>query len=443
MVAGIGNTATYPLREIAGDQLSLTELTGSQDIDTTQPLAFLSTSFEPSGQEVLEVPRLMYAKYPDGTVKGTITTREDQALPSPAGAKQELMSYLPSCGVPIPAAQAPGAPASAGTTSGTATFSADMAGTANTAHVPAEAPDYTHHAGLLSPVERVDLEDMLSRAIKMLENGPLSKVVLSWKRSITTPVPLPPFDVLTTMRTHEPAGWLLAHVTPESAFVGVTPELVLSRRKNMVESLPIAGTIAPYMAIHQDTPYATSLDRPQRESPDKSLEAILFKSAKDRLEHKITLDEVVSAFNRFCRSVHSPPEPEILRLSSVIHLQSPVSGQLLPEIDVPSTTLKLLQELHPTPAVAGVPRKIALETIAALEKEARGYYAGVTGWIAQDGNGCFVLNIRTATITGSTVQFQAGAGLVKSSDPRNEAREIEAKLESIAAMIRSTHLRPA
>jgi isochorismate synthase EntC len=378
----------------------------------------------------------MYAKYPDGTVKGTITVREDQALPSPAEAVQELMSYVPSYGIPIPVVQASGAPVSANATSGTAMFLANTAGTAGAAHVPAEAPNSTHHAGALPPVERIDLEDMLSRAIKMLENGPLSKVVLSWKRSIATPVPLPPFDVLVTMRTHEPAGWLLAHITPESAFVGITPELILSRWKSTVESLPIAGTIAPRMAIHKNAPYATSLDTPQHESPDESLETILFKSAKDRLEHKITVDEVVSAFNRFCRSVHAPPEPEILRLSSVIHLQSPVSGQLLPELDVPSTTLKLLQELHPTPAVAGVPRKLALETIAALEKDDRGPYAGITGWIAQDGNGCFVLNIRTATITGSTVQFQAGAGLVKSSDPRNEAREIEAKLESIATMIR-------
>ncbi|MHB8263325.1 MAG: chorismate-binding protein [Acidimicrobiales bacterium] len=396
------------------DQLSFTELIGEQD--TAEPLAFVSTSFELSGNDVLTVPRLVYVQYPDGTVKGTITVRECQTLPSRDEAEQELASCIHLS-----------ADTSAGTPSGASGGASDDA--SGGASGGASGVGLTHQINTLSPAERSELERILSRAILALKEGPLAKVVLSWKRTVATPVPLPPFDALAAMRRREPASWLLAHVTPDSAMVGITPELVLSRKKSAIESLPIAGTISAHMAVRSDTP--------GHGHPVENLETILFKSAKDRLEHKLTVDAVVSAFNRYCSTVYSPSEPEILRLSSVIHLQSPVSGKLLPELDVPGTTLKLLQELHPTPAVAGVPRDLALTVIAALESQVRGTYAGVTGWIAPDGGGCFVLNIRTATITANELQFQAGAGLVASSDAHNEAMEIEAKLESIASIIRT------
>jgi menaquinone-specific isochorismate synthase len=89
----------------------------------------------------------------------------------------------------------------------------------------------------------------------------------------------------------------------------------------------------------------------------------------------------------------------------------------------------LAAALHPTPAVGGMPRDVALQTIAVLEPHPRGRYAGPVGWIDARGDGEWGVALRGAVIEGERATLHAGAGIVAGSIAENEWRETEAKLE--------------
>ena len=95
------------------------------------------------------------------------------------------------------------------------------------------------------------------------------------------------------------------------------------------------------------------------------------------------------------------------------------------------SVLGLLARLHPTPAVGGVPRAVALERIAALEPAARSYWAGVVGWVDGAGDGEWVLGIRSVELDGRRARVRAGAGIVADSDPERELAETTVKLRPV------------
>jgi menaquinone-specific isochorismate synthase len=99
------------------------------------------------------------------------------------------------------------------------------------------------------------------------------------------------------------------------------------------------------------------------------------------------------------------------------------------------SALAVAVRLHPTPAVAGVPRAAALSAIAALEDFDRGLYAGPVGWVDGRGDGDWAVALRGATLDGARARLVAGAGIVAGSDPDAEWAETEAKLAAMRSAL--------
>ncbi len=105
-----------------------------------------------------------------------------------------------------------------------------------------------------------------------------------------------------------------------------------------------------------------------------------------------------------------------------------------------------MQHLHPTPAVGGTPRALALRAIADAEPVPRGYWAGPIGWVDAGGDGEWMIGIRSARLhpDDETVTLHAGSGVVADSDPEAEAAETDVKLGSVLESVvpgGSVHLR--
>ncbi len=211
----------------------------------------------------------------------------------------------------------------------------------------------------------------------------------------------------------------MAQVFAIDGFVGASPEVLVSRNDRVVRAHPLAGTAA------------------RRSDPDDDAQVVqeLLASSKDRVEHKITIDWLLTELLPFCSYVDAEPEPSVMSLSNVHHLGTIVEGVLSAP---PASVLDLVAAVHPTPAVGGDPQKLALELIEQLEGFDRARYAGPAGWIDADGNGEFAVSVRTAQIDGPAASICSGVGVVALSDPAAELRETQAKFRAMLG----TFLRP-
>lgn len=198
--------------------------------------------------------------------------------------------------------------------------------------------------------------------------------------------------------------------------VGASPETLVRRAGDTVESLPLAG----------------SARRATDPVEDARRGADLLCSTKDRDEHAVVVEAISHALTPLCSSLEIPDGPELVRTRTMWHLATRVRGRLT---DRTVTSLDLAAALHPTPAVCGTPRDRARSAIAALEPVDRGYYAGAVGWQNASGDGEWIVAIRCGEVEGDTMRLWAGAGLVEASDPEGELAETTAKFGTLLSAI--------
>jgi isochorismate synthase len=164
---------------------------------------------------------------------------------------------------------------------------------------------------------------------------------------------------------------------------------------------------------------AGTVRRGETELEDAQFGTELLQSEKNINEHVIVVTMVQKALEKHCKNVRVSATPRLLKLKNVQHLQTPISGDLIPGRSI----LDVLSELHPTPAVGGFPREAALEEIRKVEQLDRGWYAGPLGWIGASGHGEFAVALRSGLVENKKATLFAGCGIVSSSDPQIEYEE--------------------
>jgi isochorismate synthase len=127
------------------------------------------------------------------------------------------------------------------------------------------------------------------------------------------------------------------------------------------------------------------------------------------------------------KELELPKSPVLFDAGRLIHLATPMRGQLLPGGSVTGIILAIA----PTAAVSGVPRVNALEMLRVMEPY-RGYYAGIAGITDPYGDGEIYLTIRGGRVHEGALDLVAGAGIVSDSDIDAEIAEIEAKFDVVS-----------
>ncbi len=152
----------------------------------------------------------------------------------------------------------------------------------------------------------------------------------------------------------------------------------------------------------------------------------LFLSPKDRAEQAIVAREIRALLAPLCESL-TIDGPHLHRLRHVSHLRTRFEGILREREHV----LDLVASLHPTSAVGGAPRITALAWLAEHEHAERGFYAGPFGAFDRDGNGEFVVAIRSGLLGRREAYLFAGAGIVDGSAVESELCETRWKLQGL------------
>jgi menaquinone-specific isochorismate synthase len=126
--------------------------------------------------------------------------------------------------------------------------------------------------------------------------------------------------------------------------------------------------------------------------------------------------------------------PFTLGLANLWHLASDIQGVMKNEANV----LSVIDLIHPTAAVAGVPTDLALKLINEIEAVPRGRFAGPVGWVDGAWNGEWAIALRCASFDGDEIVAHAGAGILKDSKPESEFAETELKLMPVRTALQNS-----
>ncbi|KAJ9141922.1 Anthranilate synthase component I [Pleurostoma richardsiae] len=269
-----------------------------------------------------------------------------------------------------------------------------------------------------SNIGRDGYEAHVTRLKKHIVQGDIIQAVPSQR--FARPTDLHPFNIYRHLRTVNPSPYLFYIDCADFQIIGASPELLVKSDGGRIVTHPIAGTVK----------------RGKTPEEDERLASELANSLKDRAEHVMLVDLARNDVTRVC----DPLETRVDRLmvvekfSHVQHLVSQVSGVLRPG----KTRFDAFRSIFPAGTVSGAPKVKAMELIAELEGEKRGFYAGSVGYFGYskvdeegketEGEMDTCIALRTMMTKDGVAYLQAGGGIVFDSDEYDEWKETMNKL---------------
>ena len=194
-----------------------------------------------------------------------------------------------------------------------------------------------------------------------------------------------------------------------------TPEILLQNNGNTWQTMALAGT----------------LKLPEQTSA-MTLDGLAW-GKKERAEQQLVTDYIAESLQALgIRYTVTPPYT--VRAGALAHLRSDFSFAL----DSSKLLGNLLDALHPTPAVCGLPKQEARAFILENEGCSRRYYSGFAGTLNMPALGTHLfVTLRCACIAPQSVVCYAGGGLLAASNEEKEWQETQAKLQTIQVLLGS------
>ncbi len=265
---------------------------------------------------------------------------------------------------------------------------------------------------LTSTVDHEVFKDNVADIVNEIKNGSVAKVVLARRVEITANRPFCKITSLKRLKVLYPTCTIFSM----DGFIGASPELLLQKFDNQINLKPLAGTIA---------------SSGNQESDNFAIDELMA-SVKNRNEHSLVVEWLKEKLAALCTKLDASNVPDILTLRNVIHLATPMLGELK---DADDTLLDITAVIHPTPAVGGVPDNAFRSYQLKYELCNRERYAGPIGWINSSGDGEFYLGIRSAQILESSAIIWAGVGIVENSNPEAELTETQLKFQAMLSCL--------
>ncbi len=275
-----------------------------------------------------------------------------------------------------------------------------------------KAPQKSDSFDLLKTTEtpaKEEWDKMVNNALYSISESDLSKIVLHRKyRGQFANIINPADYFLRNVQKNNHSYEVLFKYNPKTTFISYSPETLYRISENNIAIDSIAGT----------------RPRSEAESEDKLLADELLKDPKELSEHRFVTDYIIDNLNSIDISAKITKKEEILKLKHVQHIHSQITANITNE-----SKLKILQTLHPTPAVAGTPKGESKKLIKEIEKETRTFYASALGFMNKEISEMSV-GIRSCLISNNTIEVYGGCGIVQGSEPTKEWNETKQKMKN-------------
>lgn len=259
---------------------------------------------------------------------------------------------------------------------------------------------------------KIQYENLVSKGIEAIKNEEFKKVVLSRSEKAA----LSEFDFIETFQhlvQLYPTTFCYCFFHPQiGLWMGATPEQLLKANGNVFETTALAGT------------------------QKANLETEIRWEQKEKDEQQYVTDFIVKRLREVANSV-VVTEPYSLKAGSIWHIKTDISGVL----NENSTLEEVIDTLHPTPAVCGLPKKKAKAFIIENENYDRTFYTGFLGelnssFANESVSSDLFVNLRSMQIQNKTAILYMGCGITKESIPEKEWEESVNKSMTMKRVLR-------
>lgn len=251
-------------------------------------------------------------------------------------------------------------------------------------------------------------------AIDFIRATGIAKVVVSRTASMPLPADFDPLSTFLSLCSRYPHAFVsLVSIPGIGTWLGATPEVLLTLDDSGITTMALAGT--------------------QRRPVDLPLDAVRW-GRKETVEQEMVGAYVRSFFAEAGVADVQECGPQTVAAGSVVHLQT-IFRVDLPENERLVLANRVLDELHPTSAVCGMPKHQALEFILAHEGYDRSFYSGFLGPVHIHGQSSLYVNLRCMQLGAEQAHLYVGAGITADSDPAAEWRETALKAETMLAVL--------
>lgn len=211
----------------------------------------------------------------------------------------------------------------------------------------------------------------------------------------------------------------LVSTEKSGTWLAATPEILLDGSGDEWHTMALAGTM-------RLTDSQLCFDTPMNN--DGGVEITW--STKNIQEQHCVATYIKDCLSTFSDDIHEEG-PTTVRAGNLVHLRSDFRFRLSPDVNIG----KLLEALHPTPAVCGLPKAEAYRFILDNEHYPRRYYSGFMGPLSINGSTQLYVSLRCMEINDNKCTLYAGGGLLRDSQEEMEWNETEAKLETMRRCI--------
>lgn len=249
----------------------------------------------------------------------------------------------------------------------------------------------------------------VQQSIDAIKNGQLNKTVAARAFPIEAKQPLSLLTLFKKLCENYPQAFVSLVCSRQSGvWCGATPELLLKNSNGKLQTMALAGTVS----VDENRGW----------------------SEKEKQEQEFVRSFIEKAFEELKITPHISQTQELKAGTALKHLVNYFEAQLPSDNNV-NRLQSMIKALHPTPAVAGLPKPKAVDWILSREPLHRLYYSGYLGPVNSDNSFELFVNLRCMQWLGQEIILYAGAGITADSNPESEWDETQRKMQTIGSVI--------
>jgi len=262
----------------------------------------------------------------------------------------------------------------------------------------------------LSPTRRSAYFDLANNAITRMKTDHLEKVVLS-RIHIVAASGVDLYNLFQDLTTSYPSAFVYLYNIPgEGSWMGATPEILMEQKENTIRTVALAAT----------------------QKVKNRSEAEVVWNEKEKEEQAIIQRYIEDHLNKNGHSYRKGPT-YTSKAGNVFHIKT--------VYDIPNMndTVELIDQLHPGPAICGMPKAEAKQFILNGESHNRKYYCGYLGLKTLDHTSLYI-NLRCMQVFKDHFALYVGGGLTAESTAESEWEETTTKSKTLESVIQKSYI---